>query len=175
MAIPTVFKSYEVDNFPDKAVGILLPFNGNADTVDIKKGNNYFYKNRGVKDVKPFKLSYSTEEQAISNLVNLLLTRKGERLMQPNFGSMIPEFLFEPNSKKGRDRLKLSVEEDINFWLPYIVINNISVLAEEDRAFTDSYAEHNAIVKIEFQVTELGANMTVTVFLDGASINFEVA
>jgi phage baseplate assembly protein W len=174
MAIPTVFKSYEVDNFPDKAVGVLLPFNGNADTVDIKKGNNYFYKNRTKKDVKPFKLSYSTEEQSISNLVNLLLTRKGERLMQPNFGSLIPEFLFEPNSKRNRDKLKISVEDDINFWLPYIVINNLRVLSEANPAFPNSNAEHNVIIQIEFQVTELGANRTVTIFLDGPSINFEV-
>lgn len=174
MPIPTVFKSYEVDNFPDKAVGILLPFNGNAQLVNIQKGNNFYYQSPRVRDVGAFKLSYSTEEQAITNLVNLLLTRKGERLMQPDFGSKIPEFLFEPNSRKGRDNLRSSIEEDISFWLPYINVLNISVLSQDDINLPDSYAEHNVIIKIEFKVTEIGANRTVTVFLDSETINFEV-
>jgi phage baseplate assembly protein W len=174
MPIPTVFKSYEVDNFPDKAVGILLPFNGNAQLINIQKGNNFYYKSPKVRDVGAFKLSYSTEEQAISNLVNLLLTRKGERLMQPIFGSRIPEFLFEPNSQKGRDDLRDSVQEDIEFWLPYINVLNISVLAQSDANLPDSYAEHNVIIQIQFKVTEIGANRTVTVFLDSETINFEV-
>ena len=49
----------------DKGVGLLLPLNK---------------KSGGV-----FGLSYTTEEQGISNLKNLLLTRKGERLYHPTF------------------------------------------------------------------------------------------
>ena len=54
-----------IDLEPDIAVGITLPFG----------------KDKGL-----FSLSYTTEEQSISNLKNLLLTRKGERLFQPEFG-----------------------------------------------------------------------------------------
>ena len=31
-----------------------------------------------------------------SNLKNLLLTKKGERVLQPNFGSGLQDLLFEP-------------------------------------------------------------------------------
>lgn len=170
MSIPTVFKSYEVDNFPDKAVGVMLPFNGDAVLVDIK----YPKQINRLEDVKAFRLSYSTEEQAISNLVNLLLTRKGERLMQPNFGSRIPDFLFEPNSERNREDLRISVIDDIEFWLPYIFLEDVSVVSENDLAFPDSYAGHNVQIKITFKVTEVGSNRTVTLFTDSGIINFEI-
>ena len=39
--------------------------------------------------------SFTSFEQVKSNLKNLLLIRKGERIFQPNFGSGIHELLFE--------------------------------------------------------------------------------
>jgi phage baseplate assembly protein W len=170
MSIPTVFRSYEVDSYPDRAVGVLLPFNGDSVLVDIK----YPKEINRVADVKAFRLSYSTEEQAITNLVNLLLTRKGERLMQPNFGSLIPEFLFEPNNERNRQLLEDSVIADIEFWLPYILLDSVNVVSQSDIAFPDSYADHNVQIQISFRVTNIGANRTVTFFVDGANINFEI-
>lgn len=170
MSIPTVFRSYETDNFPDKAVGVLLPFNGDSVLVDIK----YPKEINRLQDTKAFRLSYSTEEQAITNLVNLLLTRKGERLMQPDFGSRIPEFLFEPNSALNRDNLRDSVITDIEFWLPYILLDSVNVVSQSDIAFPDSYAEHNVQIQISFRVTNIGANRTVTIFLDSGIVNFEI-
>ena len=40
-------------------------------------------------------LAFTSFEQVKSNLKNLLLTRRGERIFQPNFGSGIHELLFE--------------------------------------------------------------------------------
>lgn len=170
MPIPTVFKSYEVDTVPDRAVGVLLPFNGDSVLVDIK----YPREINRVRDVKAFRLSYSTEEQAISNLVNLLLTRKGERLMQPDFGSQIPEFLFELNSARNREDLRLSVIDDIQFWLPYIILDSVEVLSRVDIAFPNSDSEQNVQIVISFRVSEVGANRTVTLFVDSERINFEI-
>lgn len=169
MPVIPIIKSYKADVNPDRAVGILLPFNGNARLVDITKG----YNQQAVGDIKPFKLSYSTEEQAITNMVNLLLTRKGERLMQPDFGSLIPEFVFELNSATNRDDLKISIEDDINFWLPYIRVNEVEVLAIEDTTVFLSSAEQNVVIRIKFAVTEIGANRTVTFFVQGDFINYE--
>ena len=38
----------------------------------------------------------TTFDQSRSNLKNLLLTKKGERVLQPNFGSGLQDLLFEP-------------------------------------------------------------------------------
>jgi phage baseplate assembly protein W len=170
MSIPTIFRAYEPDTLPDRAVGVLLPFNGDSVLVDIK----YPKEINRVRDVKAFRLSYSTEEQAITNLVNLLLTRKGERLMQPDFGSRIPEFLFEQNTIRNRDDLRISVIDDIEFWLPYIILDSVNVVSRVDIAFPNSDSEHNVQIEIRFRVSEIGANRTVTLFVDSETINFEI-
>jgi phage baseplate assembly protein W len=170
MAVPTVFRAYESNFINDRAVGILLPFNGDAVLVDIQYPKQI--NRKGV--VKTFRLSYSTEEQAISNLVNLLLTTKGERLMQPNFGSSIPEFLFEQNSIEARESLRVSVISDIEYWMPYILLDSVQVVSENDIAFPDSYSEHNVQIRIFFRVTNIGANRSITIFVDSGVVNFEI-
>lgn len=164
------YKFYESDVIEDRAVGIMLPFNGNAQLVDIRRA----YNQVPIRDVKPFRQSYSTEEQAISNLVNLLLTRKGERLMQPNFGSLIPEFVFEQNTLSNREDLRFSVQEDILFWLPYINVKNISILSDEDIDFPISDTDHSVQVKIEFSVTEVGANKVITISLGESNVDVQI-
>ena len=50
-------------------------------------------------DVQSFTPLYLTTDQAYENLKTLLLTRKGERYHQPNFGTRLLNILFEPNDK----------------------------------------------------------------------------
>jgi len=173
MPIPTVpiqFRAYGSDTEPDNAVGVLLPFNGDATLLDITVG----YSTQKIRDTKPFALSYSTEEQSISNLVNLLLTRKGERPMQPTFGSLIPEYLFEPNTQSNRNDLKVSIEQDIQFWLPYISLVSVNVLSQTDMSIAQFDKEHNVVIEIKFKVTDVGANRTVTIFSEKGIVNYTV-
>lgn len=118
---------YEPNNSnPDKAVGVVLPFNKPYDAR--QETLNFLSGSRGSTSL--FVQSYTTEEQSISNLKNLLLTRKGERYMQPDFGTRINDALFEPNTEVIAEDLQLSLEEDIAFWLPYITIKQIEVVRD---------------------------------------------
>ena len=80
-----------------------------------------------------FKRNYSQIKQARANLVNLLLTRKGERLNHPSFGSNLWNILFEPNTP---EILKEDIEEVIinavDSWLPYILIKEIIISESPD-------------------------------------------
>lgn len=71
-----------------------------------------------------FSTNFTTLTQAKNNLVNLILTKKGERLMQPDFGCDIWKVLFEPI-----DNIETSIENAIttavSIWLPYLNINEI--------------------------------------------------
>ena len=133
-----------IDFKPDVAVGVKLPFG----------------KPKGL-----FAQSYTTEEQAISNLKNLLLTRKGERPFQPEFGSDVYSLLFENIDLDLNERISDTLSEDIKFWLPYIVIDNIDVKTEPDRNFVQ--------IQLRFRVTEQGANQQITVFYDSAGSTIE--
>lgn len=128
-----------IDLEKDIAVGITLPFG----------------KNKGL-----FSLSYTTEEQAISNLKNLLLTRKGERLFQPEFGSSIYSLLFEQMTPDLSTQMDEQLREDIGFWLPYIVIDELIIEPNFDRNYVG--------IELKFRVTEQGANQQIIMFVDSA-------
>jgi hypothetical protein len=51
-----------------------------------------------------FEQSFQTKDQIKSNIKNLLLTKRGERILQPQFGSGLQSLLFEQNDKLTRDR-----------------------------------------------------------------------
>ena len=133
-----------IDFQKDVAVGIKLPFG---------KPNGLFAQ------------SYTTEEQATSNLKNLLLTRKGERPYQPLFGSDVYSLLFENIDLDLDERITDTLSEDIKFWLPYIVIDKIDVQSEPDRNFVK--------IQLRFRVTEQGANQQIIVFYDSAGSTIE--
>lgn len=123
-----------IDTLADVAVGITYPFSSNGGSL--------------------FTLNYTTKDQAVSNLKNLLLTRKGERYMLPTFGSRIPDFLFEQITDETLSSLESSISADIAFWLPYINIVSISVTQNERNA--------NLIaIKIDFQVGNDNANTSI--------------
>ena len=105
-----------------------------------------------------FATTFTTEEQALSNLKNLLLTRKGERPFQPLFGTDVPSFLFENITKKLLDNLKAGLQKDIEFWLPYIQMKEIIV---------DDLPNENRInISFSFSVGESGANQIIIVNVD---------
>ena len=74
-----------------------------------------------------FKLNYTTLDQAKTNIVNLLLTDKGERFMQPNFGTNLRRFIFQPNTSRLEGEIREEILDSIKFWLPFIVIDSIRV------------------------------------------------
>lgn len=132
------YKPLDLDN--DKAIGIQLPFN-------YKKGL--------------FKLSYTTEEQAISNLKNLILTNKGERFGQPNLGTDLRKFLFENNTQTLGKRIRENLYADIGYWLPYIKIEDIIV----DVGSVDGIEGHALKITFHFSVTEQGANQIINILV----------
>ena len=71
-----------------------------------------------------FSTNFTTLKQAKSNLINLILTKKGERLMQPEFGCDVWKALFEPI-----DNIEALIENSIinavSIWLPYLKIDEI--------------------------------------------------
>ena len=144
---------------PDVALGILLPFNKDAGG-NRAVGLNYKSASGGGKGV--FVSSFTTQEQSISNLKNLLLTIKGERIFQPDFGTNIQNILFENNTTEVEEELDQTLRADIEFWLPYISIRNLDIVRNID--------EHSFLIKLEFSVTEEGANREIIIYASQESI-----
>jgi phage baseplate assembly protein W len=104
-----VQKKFIIDT-QDKSVGVSLPF-----TI----GNNGF-----------FAVTYTTKEQIKSNLKNLILTNRGERLMQPEFGCNLRQALFEQIGPDTYNYIRSEIENSIQRWLPYIIVNDVNVTSD---------------------------------------------
>ena len=150
MARP-IYKYQPVNESPDVAIGISLPFNNSAKA----KPTTANYASASISGKAVFAQTYTTQEQAVSNLKNLLLTRKGERIMQPNFGTDIYNILFENNTEDVQSSLKNTITKDIEYWLPYISINDLDITTSDDR--------HSLIIALKFQVTSIGENLVINV------------
>ena len=73
-----------------------------------------------------FAVNYTTLSQAKSNLQNLILTKKGERLQNPNFGCDIHNLLFEQiNEETIGTKIESSILDAVSTWLPYLNIEQI--------------------------------------------------
>lgn len=79
-----------------------------------------------------FKSNYTTLDQATANAKNLLLTNKGERIMQPDFGCDLNKSLFENITEDLTILVQDIIKSSFNYWLPYIFINELSVTPKED-------------------------------------------
>ena len=77
-----------------------------------------------------FKGTETVREQVKSNLINLLLTEKGERVNEPNFGVGIKNLLFQQSINK--EELEEKINFQINFYIPEITLISVSVGSIDD-------------------------------------------
>jgi phage baseplate assembly protein W len=111
MPIPVVTRIDPRDLDKNRAVGVSLPFNGG-----------------GV-----FNKTYSTQDQVKSNLINLLLTYKGERILNPEFGADLPKLLFDPITDNIIKKIQDQIITNVNIYIPEIILTNIEVNPDIDR------------------------------------------
>ena len=94
--------------------------------------------------------STSTTFKAVrNNIKSLLLTEKGQRIMQPSLGLNLKKYLFEQMT----DDLIISIENDIqqtfSFWLPFVLIQNIEIKTNiEDVSVSTNTISINIIFSI---------------------------
>ena len=109
-----------------------------------------------------FATNFTTLTQAKSNLTNLILTKKGERVLQPDFGCDIWKILFEQIIDGEIDyEVDRVISEAVNIWLPYLEINEIIV------DYNDEYKDANKFgVEINFSLKSnrnLSESVTINV------------
>ena len=73
------------------------------------------------------KLTKNFEEVARQNLLMVLLTDPGERIMYPDFGAGLKKLLFENQSVVLSEEIKVSIMDQVRLYLPYITITNMNV------------------------------------------------
>ena len=125
-----------LDTQPRKAVGVAIPFSGKA----------------------VFNSTYETKEAIKSNLINYLLTGKGERYFNPSFGSGLRNELFNNINRENLSTLEFKVKLDLENYFPTLEVLDLSVNAEPD----------NNIITLTLRF-----RLTDTLIEDEILINFE--
>lgn len=74
-----------------------------------------------------FNQTFKTIDQVKTNIKSLLLTKRFERLMQPELGSGLQEILFEPADDEIATKIEDTIVSTISKWLPYVTIQQINV------------------------------------------------
>ena len=133
MPIPQTTRVNPLDLQGNIAIGVSLPFNGPV----------------------AFNSTYSTADQIKSNLINLLLTNKGERIMNPEFGANLKRVLFEGIVEDTSITIKNLIYTNVDTYIPEITINDIIITTDKDN--------HTVSVTIIYVLNISGASSQVTV------------
>ena len=134
MSIPQIY-SVDPRDLQKIAIGVRLPFNSPS----------------------AFQPTYSTAEQIKFNLINLLLTNKGERIENPEFGADIKKELFEQIDEDTFESLKNKIIDSVSIFIPEVTLTNITITP-----LTDS----NTIgINVEYKLKTSGELLKLNIIL----------
>lgn len=85
-----------------------------------------------TKDARGYMRTQGGIQQIKSDLLILLLTNPGERVMLPEFGTGLRKLIFEPHDITLEEQARQMIINAINTWEPRISVDEIEVLANVD-------------------------------------------
>lgn len=90
-----------------------------------------------------------------ADLMVLLLTNPGERVMLPAYGTPLRQYFFEPNDPSTAEQVKELISHAIQTWEPRITVENIEVSTTIDESTlnpndTLDQVDHILYIKISF-------------------------
>jgi len=104
---------------------------------------------------KYFSLSENSDEEIRTDLVHLLLTRKGSRYFLPDFGTRLYEYIFEPLDGPTFSDIESEIRESVQTYLPNLVITKITITdASEDEESKGTFINQNN--EREYRVPNIG-------------------
>ena len=135
MAINVQIKD-SIDMQPRKALGVKLPFS--SDSV--------------------FTSTYTSKDAIKVNLINFFLTAKGERYLNPTFGSTIKTYMFEQSQTNTAKLVEASIRQELKLFFPRVEPITIT---------TTNVPDSNSL---QFQMTYIVKQTNIE---DEVVINFE--
>lgn len=107
-----------------------------------KNSKGYFYSQSDINQIK-------------SDMLILLLTSPGERVMNPRYGTPLKELFFEPNDPRVASEAKKMIVRSLKSWEPRVAIKNVEVSSKaEANTLNDlddkSELQHILFIRIQF-------------------------
>ena len=104
-------------------------------------------------DTSVFNTTTTTKEQVKSNLINYILTNKGERLFDPTFGGDLRASLFEPDTSF--DSVAARLENEIYAYIPNIIIRDIIINRVSDNNLVN--------ISLDYSISNQPDNLVISV------------
>lgn len=122
-------------------------------------------------DGKYLDLTDYTAEEIRSNLIHLLLTRKGSRYFLPDFGTRLLEYIFEPLDGPTFQSIEAEIRDSVTKYMPQLQLTSINitsptgeaagltatgaggVIDPEIRRFNQDVAEYTATVRVDYAIS----------------------
>jgi phage baseplate assembly protein W len=115
-------------------------------------------------------LTLTNTEEIRTNLIHLLLTRKGTRYYMPEFGTRLYEYIFEPLDGPTFSQIESEIRDAVSTYLPQLTLTNVQITdASQEEENKGTYIdpngvrtfvvpgiaekEHTAKIRIDYQVT----------------------
>lgn len=126
---------FPIDSNARKAVGFGFPLNGPAVFIP----------------------TYTTREQTKANLVNYLLTNKGERVFNSNFGADLRNLVFQNVMDSTTDELQSRIQADISLYFPQVEVEEIR--------FDNQFDNNTINFTLVYNVRNFGITDDITILL----------
>jgi len=89
-----------------------------------------------------FNPTYTTKEVIRANLLNWLLTNKGDRVMKPNFGANLIDFIGEGIVDGTTSALEARIRDNISIEFPSIVVKSVNFDNQPDNNIINLYVNY---------------------------------
>jgi len=109
-------------------------------------GIKYPFRNEGTQHFY-VDANESVSDKVKSQLIHIVFTPKGQRIRNPEFGTDLIKFIFNPNDDMTWESVKNEVSDSVNRWATNISIRNIEVVKNAED-------EHEIYVRLDYSVTE---------------------
>ena len=110
-------------------------------------------------------LNTDTDSEVRSNLIHLILTRKGSRYFLPDFGTNLTTYVFEQMDTTTKLAIEGEIREAVDKFIPSLTINSVEVKTLEDL---------KAEEKINEQTTDLSMDDGNMSFVGEAQRNYSM-
>lgn len=105
-----------------------------------------------------FEMNNTTIDAVREDIKTLLLTKKGERVVNTTIGTNIPILLgelFEPIKKvEMESRIGAEIKSALETWMPFVTLDTIQVFSTADAPHGTNINENDILVRMEYTLND---------------------
>tara|TARA_Y100000592_G_scaffold101140_1_gene185926 strand:+ start:5728 stop:6117 length:390 start_codon:yes stop_codon:yes gene_type:complete len=113
-----------------------------------------------INKVEGFQATRTIEENTQQNLKHLILTAPGEKVMDPEFGVGLRNYLFDQGSSTTLARLESAIIEQVSIYMPFVQIQLVEV------GMTEAQNENLMQVKLTYSIAGISTDEILNLSID---------